>query len=373
MKYLFCSIAAVALFAASCGPSAPKFFRKKTLHEKYAQKLEDTGLKKTPAGSAWLAVAQSALQSPQSIELPFQFRGYFNRDKPRALGLQFTPKRGERLIISIAKKSAPLVIYADLFMRSGETFTPALSADTAQSEVRFDIEEEGAFVLRLQPELFQSGEYTVSISIGPSLIFPVAGGKAKAGSFWGASRDGGQRSHEGIDIFAAKGTPAIAAAPGVVSGVREGGIGGKVVWMRAKDKRVHLYYAHLDQQLVQEGQVVEEGDTLGLVGNTGNARTTPPHLHFGVYTSSGPIDPFPFVNPALRKAASAPTKKLSEYLRLTKAQKLEGAETVKVNTLLVPLGNTGNTYLAELPDGRRLQLPFSVIKTSGQPVSAPQL
>ena len=373
MKYLFLPIVAVALLAASCGPSAPKFLRKKTLHEKYAQKLEDTGLKKTPAGSAWLAVAQGALQSPQSIELPFQFRGYFNKDKPRALGLQFTPKPGEQLIISISKKSVPLVIYADLFRRSGETFAPVLSADTAQSEFRFDIEEEGAFILRLQPELFQSGEYTVSISIGPSLLFPVAGGKAKAGSFWGASRDGGRRSHEGIDIFAAKGTPAIAAAPGVISGVREGGIGGKVVWLRPRDKRVHLYYAHLDQQLVQEGQVVEEGDTLGLVGNTGNARTTPPHLHFGVYTSSGAIDPFPFVNQALRKAPSAPVRKLSEYLRLTKAQKLEGAETVKANTLLVPLGITNNTYLAELPDGRRLEVPFSVIKTSGQPVITPRL
>ncbi|HVG11857.1 MAG TPA: M23 family metallopeptidase, partial [Flavisolibacter sp.] len=359
--------------AVSCGPSAPKFFRKKTLHEKYAQKLEDTGLKKTPVGSAWLAVAQAALQSPQSIELPFQFRGYFNKDKPRALGLQFTPKPGEQLIISISKKSAPLVIYADLFRRSGETFSPALSADTAQSEFRFDIEEGGEFILRLQPELFQSGEYTVSISIGPSLLFPVAGGKAKAGSFWGASRDGGQRSHEGIDIFAAKGTPAIAAAPGVISGVREGGIGGKVVWLRPRDKRVHLYYAHLDQQLVQEGQSVEEGDTLGLVGNTGNARTTPPHLHFGVYTSSGAIDPFPFVNPGVQKAASAPVRKLSDYLRLTKAQKLDGAETVKANTLLIPLGVTSSTYLAELPDGRRLEVPFSVIKTSGQPVTASQL
>jgi hypothetical protein len=92
-----------------------------------------------------------------------------------------------------------------------------------------------------------------------------------------------------------------------------------------------------------------------------------------VYTSSGAIDPFPFVNPGVQKAASAPVRKLSEYLRLTKAQKLDGAETVKANTLLIPLGVTSSTYLAELPDGRRLEVPFSVIKTSGQPVTASQL
>jgi murein DD-endopeptidase MepM/ murein hydrolase activator NlpD len=64
------------------------------------------------------------------------------------------------------------------------------------------------------------GEYTLSVSVGPSLGFPVSGNKASIGSFWGDNRDGGKRSHEGVDIFAAKLTPAIAAADGVVTGVR---------------------------------------------------------------------------------------------------------------------------------------------------------
>jgi len=48
-------------------------------------------------------------------------------------------------------------------------------------------------------------------------------------------------------------------------------------------------------------------DVVGYVGNTGNARSTPPHLHFGIYRrGEGPIDPLPFVNGARGPAASSP-------------------------------------------------------------------
>jgi Membrane proteins related to metalloendopeptidases len=51
---------------------------------------------------------------------------------------------------------------------------------------------------------------------------------------------------------------------------------------------------------VASGAHVETGDILGFVGNTGNARTTPPHLHFGIYTGSGPVNPAPFLGPPPR-------------------------------------------------------------------------
>jgi len=44
-----------------------------------------------------------------------------------------------------------------------------------------------------------------------------------------------------------------------------------------------------------------KGDTLGFVGNTGNARNTLPHLHFGIYTGNGAIDPLPFIRKIERK------------------------------------------------------------------------
>jgi murein DD-endopeptidase MepM/ murein hydrolase activator NlpD len=59
---------------------------------------------------------------------------------------------------------------------------------------------------------------------------------------------------------------------------------------------VSTYYAHLDRQAVTPGQRVNAGDLVGWVGNTGNARTTPPHLHFGVYlAAAGAVDPLPFI------------------------------------------------------------------------------
>ena len=96
---------------------------------------------------------------------------------------------------------------------------------------------------------------------------------------------------------ARRGTPLIAATEGYITNVSEHGLGGKQVWLRDNKNKNSLYYAHLDKQLVKKGQQVMVGDTIGLVGNTGNARNTPSHLHFGIYRPNrkGPVDPLPFV------------------------------------------------------------------------------
>jgi murein DD-endopeptidase MepM/ murein hydrolase activator NlpD len=73
-------------------------------------------------------------------------------------------------------------------------------------------------------------------------------------------------------------------------------LGGNVVWVWDAERGQALYYAHLDRQDVSAGSRVHAGDVLGRVGNTGNARTTPPHLHFGIYRPiEGAIDPLPFI------------------------------------------------------------------------------
>jgi murein DD-endopeptidase MepM/ murein hydrolase activator NlpD len=131
-------------------------------------------------------------------------------------------------------------------------------------------------------------------SVSRLLVFPVANKRAVIGSFWGAARDGG-RKHKGIDIFARKGTPVVAVTDGIVSSVGNGGRGGKTVWVRSFKHPWTAYYAHLDQQKVRIGQFVKKGQVLGTVGNTGNAKTTPAHLHFGIYTWSGAINPLPYV------------------------------------------------------------------------------
>ena len=369
MKNVFILALLTALSGFSCSSTLRSIFDKKTPHEAYAEDLDDNGLEDTPEGRAWLAASEKALTLPQPIALPYRQQGLFHADKSRALGLQFNVKFGEQVTFTLTKKGAdPLVIFADVFKQ--HTTAPILSADTASNQFSFNAPETGTYVLRLQPQLFHSGEYSLAAAVGPSLGFPVSGKKAKAGSFWGASRDGGKRKHEGIDIFAPKGTPAVAAADGYISGVREGGIGGKTVWLRTTENNVFLYYAHLDKQLVQEGQAVKKGDVLGTVGNTGNARYTPAHLHFGIYTYNGPVDPLPFVNQAVKKAPAVAAKNLAVILRLTKPQKATGGTLIKANTVLVPLAVTAKGYIAELPDGSLLQAPFTAVQTIKQPSKA---
>jgi peptidoglycan LD-endopeptidase LytH len=357
-----------SLFGFSCNSSIKNVFKgERTPHETYADKLDDKDLDKTPLGRAWLQASEAALKSPYSIQLPYRQHGYFHTDKPRALGLQFNARLGEKITFHLNKKSnGNFVIYADLYKQNGTNTSHLLAADTLQSEFSFTPAEAGIYIIRLQPELFRTGEYSLAISIGPSLAFPVAGNKAKAGSFWGAQREGGRRNHEGVDIFAPKGTPAVAAADGYVTGVREGGIGGKVVWLRPANANYTLYYAHLDQQAVQEGQFVEKGDTIGTVGNTGNAKTTPAHLHFGIYTYSGAVDPWPFVSQAVKSAPPVPDKKLLSYLKLIKTFRASEEVSLKANTILVPLAVTSKGYITELPDGTLAQVPFAAVKIISQ-------
>jgi peptidoglycan LD-endopeptidase LytH len=363
MKPLSPLLLLFAFVSFSCSSTLHRIFvGNKTPHEKYADKLEDKRLDDTPEGRLWLAASKQALQTPQTIQLPYKQNGYFPANQPRALGLKFHAKRGEQLTFTFNKKnSVGFVIYSDLFKASNINATPALSADTSALQFSFDVDETADYILRLQPELFRSGQYSLSITEGPSLGFPVSYSKANIGSFWGADRDGGKRNHEGIDIFAPKLSPAIAAADGYITGVREGGLGGKTVWLRPEGKDYTLYYAHLDKQLVKEGQFVKKGETVGLVGNTGNAKYTPSHLHFGVYTVSGAVDPLPFVNKTIRSASDVPDKSLAVSLKLIKSKKVSDS-LIKANTEFTPLAVTSEAYLAALPDGRIIELPFKDVK-----------
>ncbi|KAF1700503.1 M23 family metallopeptidase [Pseudoxanthomonas kaohsiungensis] len=110
---------------------------------------------------------------------------------------------------------------------------------------------------------------------------------------FGAPR-GADRRHEGVDIFAPRGTPVTSTTRGVVVAINDRGLGGRQVWVLGPAGERH-YYAHLDDWApgLAEGDVVEAGAALGTVGNSGNARGTPPHLHYGVYGSDGALDPLP--------------------------------------------------------------------------------
>lgn len=124
---------------------------------------------------------------------------------------------------------------------------------------------------------------------------PVAGVVRRSlADTWGATRSEG-RAHEGIDIFAERNTPVIAAADGRITRQGESERGGLVVWVQGSGGLRH-YYAHLEAFSDHApGDRVRAGDTIGYVGNSGNAITTPTHLHYGVYTDSGAVNPYPLL------------------------------------------------------------------------------
>lgn len=113
---------------------------------------------------------------------------------------------------------------------------------------------------------------------------------------WHAPR-GTDRVHEGQDIFAPKGTPVISATSGLVYNIGENNLGGQTVSVIGRGGRVY-YYAHLDSYAptLKEGDYVTTKTVLGYVGTTGNAKGTPPHLHFGVYATGGAINPLPLLS-----------------------------------------------------------------------------
>ncbi len=129
-----------------------------------------------------------------------------------------------------------------------------------------------------------------------ALAVPVRGvAPVQIASTFGAPR-GADRSHAGVDIFAPRGTDVLSATPGLVVAIREGGLGGRQVWVLGPARERH-YYAHLDDWApgLAVGEVVWPGTVLGSVGDTGNARGTPPHLHYGVYGAAGAYDPLPLL------------------------------------------------------------------------------
>jgi murein DD-endopeptidase MepM/ murein hydrolase activator NlpD len=103
--------------------------------------------------------------------------------------------------------------------------------------------------------------------------------------------------HEGIDIFAPAGAPLLATERGVVTRVGSGRLGGLTVWIKGESGAA-WYYAHLQAHAagLHEGMLVEAGDLVGYVGNTGNAIGTPPHLHMEIHPGGGdPVNPYPLL------------------------------------------------------------------------------
>lgn len=247
----------------------------------------------------WETQLAVAFQDSIQIDLPYTENGKF---KPRSFQIysyEIELKPGEILSFQAETDSVKDLVFIELYERTDDSIPKFEKVETVnfqKKQFNFEPEDAGNYKLVIQPEIEANTPFSFRIKKNPAYIFPVLATKNEAiQSYWGAVRDGGARSHEGIDIFAKRGTPVLAATNGRITYTGEKGLGGKQVWLRDNQRNQSLYYAHLDS-IHPISENVKTGDTLGYVGNTGNARTTPPHLHFGIYKSyRGAINPLNFV------------------------------------------------------------------------------
>lgn len=206
-------------------------------------------------------------------------------DRGRTLEEQ---KLGQREVVAELQGSQRLI-------QSELTKVSGLLSGVQQEIARLEKEEREArqALARLnRPKSVRSGTaYAAAVKID-GFVFPVGGPHAYTDNF-GDYRSGG-RTHQGIDIFALRGTPVVAVMDGTIVTAGTQSLGGIVLRLRGRDGHVYSY-AHLDGYAsgISEGSSVRAGQTIGYVGDTGNAKGGAPHLHFEIHPGGGAaIDPY---------------------------------------------------------------------------------
>jgi len=135
------------------------------------------------------------------------------------------------------------------------------------------------------------------------MLFPIP--KPYAHGFsndWNAARPGGQK-HQGTDIFAARGAPLIAVTDGIIGdSFGNSNLGGYRLWLNG-DNGYEFYYAHLNGDVgiafspgIAPGVRVSKGQVIAYMGDSGQAKGTGVHVHFGITTFGQWINPYPFLS-----------------------------------------------------------------------------
>jgi peptidoglycan LD-endopeptidase LytH len=282
-------------------------------HEQYVKMLERTGRADAAEAANWIDASEAVLGTARPTALPQHVVNTITAGEAGAAAFTVRVAEGRRLTAELrAQVSAPGPLFLDVFASDDDTADDqdpsAVAAVRPEAlervaslapdalTVGLDVRRATSYVIRVHPSLEWAGTYVLTLRTQASLPFPVEGLSARAvQSGFGVARDAGRREHEGIDIFAPRGTPVLAVVNGIAQ-PSSNGLGGTVVWLHEPGGGRTFYYAHLDRQAFTEPRRVAIGDVLGYVGNTGNARTTAPHLHFGLY-DDGPRDPLPYVQP----------------------------------------------------------------------------
>ena len=169
--------------------------------------------------------------------------------------------------------------------------------------------------------------------------------------------------HTGMDFTASVGTEIHATGNGVVNKVEMNGRGyGNNVTID-HGYGYETLYGHMSKIAVRQGQKISRGDLVGFVGNTGNARTIAPHLHFGIYGfTDGATDPLPFI----RLGRGPARQSLLSHARLGDSARVSSTRTVvrlaphsdaailrelPKSSALIIIGGTEAWLRVELPDG----------------------
>ena len=137
------------------------------------------------------------------------------------------------------------------------------------------------------------GSSSTSIKINGPFAFPCAGPH----SFSTLARPRASATlHQGCDIMASMGVPAVACVNGTITLVTEGGNAGKYLRLTMEGSSTFFYYMHMQDITVSQGQRVSAGDLVGHVGDTGNAKGGAPHIHFEVHPDGGAaVNPYPLL------------------------------------------------------------------------------
>jgi peptidoglycan LD-endopeptidase LytH len=173
------------------------------------------------------------------------------------------------------------------------------AAEEAARQAAAEAERRAAEQSRLQPAAAPAaapappapspGAPAPAAPSGGGWICPVQGVRAFTND-WGQPRSGGRR-HQGTDILSPRGTPVVASVSGTVRS-HSSSLGGLSYYLAGDDGNTY-FGTHLDSLSGASGRVAQ-GTVLGRVGDSGNARGGPTHLHFEIHPGGGsPVNPYP--------------------------------------------------------------------------------
>lgn len=286
----------ITLLAGGCVPGEHSLSPRPTAVRSERDRYAASARAHPSALRAWEEASRRALRSAGVIAPSHSERLIFRDGRAEAAAYRISLVRGQSIRVSVTSARGDPAVFTDMFHHAaGEMFRPVHWDRQSNGSSTFIARSHGEYILRVQPRIGAGGVYDLAVMSDVSLIFPVAGAWAIGGVF-GDPRDDGARTHEGVDIFAPRGTPVVAVADGVIEQARNTPTGGLVIWQADASSSLTYYYAHLDELLVQEGTYARAGDVIGTVGTSGNARGTRPHLHFAVYRPGRiPLDPAPLL------------------------------------------------------------------------------